>query len=342
MPGDASRIERPCSTPEATASGGLPVEISVVIVNWNSKNYVRQCLASLFQHCAGIPLEVIVVDGASFDGCDDMLAREFPQVRYIQSRENVGFARANNLGACQARGRCLLFLNPDTELIENSLAVLIRCLESLPAAGAAGCKLLNADRSVQTSCVQPFPTVLNQVLDSEFLRSCFPTWRLWGMLPLHQSRSEPVEVEVISGACILVRRDLFEKVGGFTERYFMYGEDLDLCFKILRAGFRVYYVPETTIVHYGGGCTQKGTSNFSNVMMRESVYRFLHFNRGLLSAAAYRAAMSVSALIRVVLILPLMLLPGHRVVQHGSGSLHKWLSIFRWSLGLETWVRTHS
>jgi GT2 family glycosyltransferase len=184
--------------------------------------------------------------------------------------------------------------------------------------------------------------VLNQFLDSDFLRGQFPRSSLWGTAAFLSDGCRPEVVEVVSGACVMVKRSVFEQVRGFTERYFMYGEDLDLCFKIRRAGCCVYYLPQTAIVHHGGGSTRQGVNRFSSVMMRESVYRFLRFNRGLPSAAAYRGAMAGSALLRVLLILPLLIVARNRVVKNGPGSLHKWLAILRWSIGMETWARNQS
>lgn len=314
-------------------------DVSIIIVNWNSKAYLQQCLDSLFRHCRNVELEVIVVDNASYDGCDRMLVERFSSVRYVQSDKNLGFARANNLGVRQASGRFLLFLNPDTELLEDSLTIMMDRLQGSQDAGAVGCKLLNTDRTFQTSCVQPFPTVLNQVLGTDCLRAQFPGWSIWGTNTVRADERQPSLVQVISGACILMKREVFNVIGGFTERYFMYGEDLDLCFKVKQAGFRVYYLPETSLVHHGGGSTQQGASNFSNVMMRESVYRYLRYNRGMLVAVTYRAAMAVSAVLRMGLILPLLAFTRQRVVRHGTGSLRKWFSVLRWSLGFESWTR---
>jgi len=316
-------------------------ELSVIIVNWNSKDFVRQCLASLVAHGRDVSLEVIVVDSGSFDGCGEMLTREFPAVKFIQSGKNIGFARANNLGALSAGGQYLWFLNPDTELKENCVRILMGKLAVLPQAGAIGCKLLNSDRSLQASCVQAFPTVFNQVINSEYLRRRFPYWKIWGNAILRANPPRTEQVEVLSGACIMARREVFNAVGGFTEQYFMYGEDADLCFKIARAGHAVYYTPETSIVHYGGGCSRQAQNNFSNVMMRESVYRFLKLNHGLSRAAAYRAAMAVSSVIRLPLIFLRLPVSSNRVVRHGTGSLQKWFSILRWGLGLESWVQTY-
>src|SRR5690606_31300734 len=138
----------------------------------------------LQRHGWSSDIEVIVVDSASFDGCDKMLAAEFPAAVYIQSDSNIGFARANNLGLRHARGGYILFLNPDTEFIEPAIPRLLESMTADSTIGAMGCKLLNRDRSLQTSCVQSFPTPLNQALDSEWLRIRTPHSPLWGMAAL--------------------------------------------------------------------------------------------------------------------------------------------------------------
>lgn len=314
------------------SSKSLP-EISIIIVNWNSKDYVRQCLTSLFTHCRSVNFEVIVVDGASFDGCDEMLAREFPTVIFVQSPENVGFARANNLGAQHAAGQFLLLLNPDTLFLDDALKQLLDRLKSLSAAGAVGCRLLNADRTLQTSCVQAFPTVLNRALDSEYLRRRFPEWKLWGIAVFNKLNGGPAVVDAISGACILLPKAVFVSIGGFTEHYFMYGEDIDLCFKIKLSGRLVYFVPEAQLVHFGGGSTKQAASNFSTLTLLQSTNLFLRRNRGLSISITHRAVMSMTAFVRLLLIFPLMLV-GDRFVRHGTNSLRKWFTVLRWSLGL--------
>jgi GT2 family glycosyltransferase len=317
------------------------MDVSVVIVNWNSKDYLRQCLTSLFQYCRTVDYEVIVVDGASFDGCGEMLAREFPSVTFIQSPENVGFARANNLGARQAGGTHLLLLNPDTLFIENSLGSMMDALKSIPLAAAVGCRLLNADRTLQTSSVLTFPTVFNRMIDSEFLRRRFRSARLWGAAALYSNDAQPSEVEAVSGACLLVKRENFEQVGGFTETYFMYGEDVELCYKLWRAGGKVLHVPTARLVHFGGGSSSQAASNFSTVMMRESWFRFIYAHRGGLAAMGYRIGMGLSALVRLIFIPPLLLF-GRHVVRHGKGSLNKWVAVLGWSIGLSPLQRKYS
>lgn len=309
------------------------MDVSIIIVNWNSKEFLRDCIRSVECHTVGIAYEIVVVDSASFDGCGEMIRAEFPQVRFIQSETNIGFARANNLAYRSSRGRHILFLNPDTELTSAAVNILLEHLTQLPDSGAVGCKLLNRDGSVQTSCVQSFPTLLNQSLNSEFLRGLFPTSKLWGMASLFRSKAEASKVDVVSGACVMLRRSAFERVGHFSEDYFMYAEDLDLCHKLRQAGYTTYYVPQATVVHFGGGCTDSAPSEFSVVLMRESIWRFLRKNRGAMYACAYRLSTLVSAVTRLSLLgamYPVRLawyrMPWQRAC------FWKWLAILAWSL----------
>lgn len=320
--------------------GQLPpaVELSVVVVNWKSANYVRECIKSIRQHAPAFSFEIIVVDSGSFDGCGEMLSREFPNVRFVQSQNNVGFATANNLGAELARGRFLLFLNPDTEVSAGALEKLVAALEQFPSAGLAGARLLNSDGSLQTSCIQSFPTILNQVLDSEWLRRIFPNSRLWGMAPLRGKSVVPSAVEVVSGACILIRRSLFKSLSGFDRRFFMYSEDLDICYRVRQSDSDCLYVPDAIIVHHGGGASNSARSMFSVVMMRESVCRLFKFHRRSFAAFGYRAAMGCSALIRLPFIFGGMAIQKIGGGAPNSKSLRKWIAILRWSLGLESWA----
>src|SRR5947209_1130934 len=156
------------------------MDVSIIIVNWNSALYLRAALASIYREVKGIEFEVIVVDSASYDGSAQMVETEFPQTIYIQSPNNIGFARSNNLGFKRSTAKTLLFINPDTEIIGDAVQRMLAHLNSNPKIGAAGCRVLNTDRSLQTACVQALPTILNQVLDSKSLQDTFPKSRLWG------------------------------------------------------------------------------------------------------------------------------------------------------------------
>jgi len=310
-------------------------DLSIIIVNWNSKEYLEKCIESILRWTADIKYEMIVIDGASFDGCGEMLQRRFTQVRFIQSQKNIGFAKANNVAFRESRGRYILFLNPDTELITPAVNIMFAYIQKATNSGAIGCKLLNADKTVQTSCLQAFPTLLNQFLDSELLRTLWPKSSLWGNAHLFGAQITAGEVEGIVGACIMVERSLFEKVGLFSEDYFMYAEDLDLCYKIKQAGYMNYYLPDASIIHFGGGSTEKAPRDFSVVMMRESIWRMMRKTGGNVYALAYRVSTMISSIGRLIALMAVF--PLHLIRRGGKswyGSFRKWKAVLTWSLGL--------
>jgi GT2 family glycosyltransferase len=311
------------------------VDLSIVIVNWSSADYVLSCVRSIVAGTASVTYEIIVVDNASFDDCGQQLAQEYPEVLFLQSGNNLGFGGANNLGAKRSRGRVLLFLNPDTEVRKGAIDQLYAGLTNLPNAGVIGCRLLNTDGTLQTSCVQALPTVMNQMLDTDFLRRCAPRAGLWRTRALFTSSTAPVEVEAISGACMMVRRQVFEHVGGFSSAFFMYGEDLDFCARVRRAGFRNAYLGICEVVHHGGGSARKAHSTFSVVMMCESVALLLRRLRGRRVSASYRVGLMISACLRLA-ILGIMA-PAWLLVSGAAswrGVCRKWVAILGWGLGL--------
>jgi len=312
------------------------MDLSIIIVNWNSKDYLRRCIESILAWTSDIIFEIVVIDSASFDGCGEMLRQQFPEVRFIQSEKNLGFAKANNAGYAESCGRNILFLNPDTELISPAVNIMFDHLQKLPNAGAIGCKLLNADQTVQTSCLQAFPTILNQFLDSELMRTLLPRSPLWGNAALFEGRFAPVEVEAISGACIMMKRPVFERIGLFSEDYFMYAEDLDLCYKIRQAGYTNYYIPDAAAIHFGGGSTQKAKDDLSAVIMRESVWRFMGKTRGKIYGLVYRGSTLIAAISRLALLT--VTFPIHSIRRRGeswNASYQKWMNILTWSMGLK-------
>jgi N-acetylglucosaminyl-diphospho-decaprenol L-rhamnosyltransferase len=329
--------------PLAHSGSDVPMhspELSIIIVNWKSQAFVRQCLASLFYDDNTVDFEVLVVDNASFDGVAEMLASEFPQVVFLQCEHNVGFAAANNLAFARSRGRYILFLNPDTEVEGQALLTLVSALDLLPDAGMVGARLLNSDRSLQTTCITSAPAILNQTLNCDLLRNTFPRWKLWGMRALFSGSRSPVLVEAISGACMLARRSVLEQVGVFSTDYFMYAEDMDLCVKIARAGWTIYYVPDATVIHHAGGSSSlRRESNFSSIMVRQSLVRFFVRHRGRPYAALYRMTLVLASAVRMLLLavaFPFLLL--QRGFPLAAQPLQKWFRIFLWSLGLTPWA----
>jgi len=318
-------------------------DLSIIIVNWNSMDYLRNCIASILANTHNIKYEIIVVDSASYDGCRDMLKNLYPQVHFIQSEYNVGFARANNIGAGYACGTSVLLLNPDTEVRSHAIERLYSCLQTLPHAGIIGCRLLNSDGSLQTSGVQPLPTIANQILDAEILQRWFPKSSLLMSARTFEGATSPVPVEAISGACMMIQREVFDQVRGFSTDYFMYAEDLDLCYKICLAGYTNYYVADAEIMHHGGGSTQHRRSRFSEVMIPESTSRLLRKTHGNSYSAGYRIALSVAAVFRLILLslcFPATLIK-LLAYEWWKGAVDKWFVILRWGLGLEKWVHEY-
>jgi GT2 family glycosyltransferase len=318
------------------------MDLSVIIVNWNSAEYTIPCVASIVAQTEDLEFEIIVVDNASSDDSCQVIPERCPSVKLIRSPRNIGFARANNLGFQHSSGRILLFLNPDTELRSPAINLMHACLDSSPDIGVLGCRLLNPDLSLQTSCIHRFPTILNQAADVERLRQAFPRLKLWGMRPLlDPDPGEPVAVEAVSGACQMVRREVFEQAGLFSPSYFMYMEDLDLCYQVRKLGKKVCYLGTAAIVHHGGQSSGKrGGEDFSGPMMRESLLRFLRKSRGPFYAGLYRLSVFLVSVLRTAILAVLLPIPSARLHKDSlRHSLRKWYRILRWSVGLEAWTR---
>lgn len=317
------------------------IDLSIIIVNWNSAHYLRKCLSTIYSETKDLEFEIIVVDNASYDGCEQLIKDEFPGVIFVQSTRNIGFAKANNLGFKHSSGKNLLFLNPDTEVIGPAIGVMYSYLESLPNSGAVGCKLLNSDLSIQMSCIKSFPRLSNQFIDIELFRKNFPKTKLWGNTPLYSDNVMPKRVDVISGACLMVKKNVFEKVGLFSPDYFMYSEDVDLCYKIRRAKYHLYYIGESTIIHHGGGSRNDARKNFdSEVIWVRSRFTYFKKIKGEKYARLYKILLSIVSVSRLILV-PI-LLASSRVIQiqeyNFYNSFQKWIRILRWTRGKEAWV----
>jgi GT2 family glycosyltransferase len=316
------------------------IQVSIIIVNWHSTHYLKECLQSIYQRIKEVEFEVIVIDNASFDGSADLIRRMFPQVIFIQNDLNVGFANANNIAVRQSTGPTVLFLNPDTEIIDSAVAEMFHHLMRNSTVGAVGCRVLNPDLTKQRYYLQAFPTLLNQVLDSDLLRRAFPRWKLWGMRAFFDYRGEPLDVEVVSGSCVMAGRSAFERVGGFTNSYFMYGEDLDLSYKLLHAGYRVQYLGEGVVIHHGGKSSDLYPKrNFAEITMRESTARFIEITKGYAYAQVFRYLTACAALFHLCVVFFLACLGG-MIFFRGwvFAATNKWVRILYWATGFKDWT----
>ncbi|WP_127132633.1 glycosyltransferase family 2 protein [Pseudoflavitalea rhizosphaerae] len=237
------------------------MRLSVIIVNYNVKYFLEQCLCSVMKAIAALgeaAAEVIVVDNQSTDGSVEYLRPKFPSVFFIENRGNSGFGRANNQAVQMSKGEFILFLNPDTIVEENSFTGCLAEMQRQPDLGAMGIRMVDGGGKYLPESKRGFPTPWVSFCKLSGLTKLFPASRMFARYYLgHLQEKESNEVDVLAGACMLVRRKAIELTGGFDERFFMYAEDIDLSFRIKKAGFRNFYFTGTTIIHFKGESTLK-------------------------------------------------------------------------------------
>jgi len=304
------------------------MNISIIFVNWNSVDYLRDCIASIRNYTEGVSYEIIVVDNASPAGDAAVIEREFSNIIFIKSEENLGFAGANNLGFKHSLGRYVLFLNPDVKLTTPLINILYKRATSMPKAGIFGAKLLNRDLTVQTSSIMQFPGILRELFQLEYLRLRWPDF--WGIGPLFSESTQPARAEVISGACMLCSRELFERVGMFSEDYFMYAEDIDLCYKVTKAGFTNYYVGEAVAIHYAGTSSPRV---WQLVVKLRSMLKFCDKFYGRFYTNLFRIALALNAVVRLSVIYAFSLLGKREALQ---------TPIVKWTTMLRTLIKPSS
>ncbi|MFA6540353.1 MAG: glycosyltransferase [Bacteroidota bacterium] len=234
------------------------MDVSVIIVNYNVRDFLNNALISITKSLEGLEWEIFVVDNASDDGSVELLSKNFPSVKIINNPVNVGFAKANNEALAQATGKYFLLINPDTLVQEGTISTLIRFFERQADAGMVGCKILNPDGSFQLPCRRSFPTPWTAFTKTFGLSTLFPASKVFARYNLtYLDPDDTYAVDAISGSFMMVRKDVYEKIGGLDESFFMYGEDLDWCYRVKQGGWKVFYVPSTSIIHYKGESTRR-------------------------------------------------------------------------------------
>ena len=226
---------------------------SVIIVAYNSCDFIPACLKSVRDACEGIDAQIIVLDNGSKDPILPEIKDFFPEVLWLDSKENLGFGKGCNLAEKQATKPYLFFINPDTVISRDSFREMLAFMEAHPEAGTVGCRILNEDGSIQWACRRSFPTIISAVSKTIGLAAMFPKNKLLASYNMtYADPDEMIEVDAISGSFFCIKRELYESLNGFDEDFFMYGEDLDLCFRTKAAGFKNYYTPATNILHFKG------------------------------------------------------------------------------------------
>ena len=234
------------------------MDLSIIIVNYNVKEFLQNLLHSVEKASSKLSKEIIVIDNASDDGSIEIIRDKFPSVTLIENKNNIGFGRANNQGLALAKGEYILFINPDCIVSEDTFDKMIYFFKEHQDCGLAGCKILNSDGSLQLACRRSFPGPWTSFTKVTGLSNLFPKSKIFARYNLtYLDENHIYEVDAVSGSFMMIRREAYEKVGGFDEQFFMYGEDLDLCYRVQKSGFKVYYVPDTQIIHYKGESTKR-------------------------------------------------------------------------------------
>ncbi len=284
------------------------MDLSIVIVNWNTKDLLQKCLGSIYQNRPSGEFEVWLVDNDSSDQSVEMVRSEFPQVRLIVNAQNVGFAHANNQAIRESSGEYVLLLNPDTEVKPGALDTLLEFMRNCPEAGGAGARLVSVDGSTQNSCT-PELTLLREL------------WRLFHLDALHAygeyrmdgwDMSQPRRVDGLQGACLLLRKQALDLVGLLDEDYFMYTEELDLCYRLRKADWPLYWVPEAVVLHYGGQSTKQVAESMF-IRLYESRLHYFRKHYGSTAAGGYKSILMAASVARLGLSpLSFLLFPDQR------------------------------
>lgn len=241
------------------------MQLSVIIVSYNVKHYLEQCLHALLLACNTIETEIIVVDNASADNSVDYLQPKFPLVNFIQNKQNTGFAKANNIALKIAKGNYILYLNPDTIVAENTITDCISFFENDKNAGAIGVKMVDGNGNFLPESKRSFPSLSASFWKLSGMANLFPRSSVFNKYALgNLDENKVAEVDVLSGAFFLSTKNLLLALNGFDEAFFMYGEDIDLSYRVQKAGFKNYYVGNSSIIHFKGESTQKNKKDYVN------------------------------------------------------------------------------
>ncbi|MBN2180468.1 MAG: glycosyltransferase family 2 protein [Sedimentisphaerales bacterium] len=273
-------------------------DVSIIIVAWNVRDLLYDCLDSIYKQTKGIEYEIIYVDNASKDGSVEMVKEHFPETIIIQNTDNKGFVLANNQGLEIAKGRYALLLNSDTVVLDNAIAKTIEFADTHPEAAVVGCRTLNPDKTLQPTCFM-FPSILNLLLSSTYLYKIFPKSRFFGReFMTWWDRNDVREVSSVTGCYMLVRKEAIEQVGFLDERYFIYAEETDWCYRFRKNGWKVLFTPAAEIIHYGGQTTRQMSKEFK-LQLYGSILIFMKLHRSKFTFPFARFIVSLFFFIRV-------------------------------------------
>jgi GT2 family glycosyltransferase len=275
------------------------IDLSIIIVNYNVKEFLKNLLDSIHKASQSLQVEIIVVDNASDDGSVEMLKEKFPDVILIENKINLGFGKANNIALQIAKGKYFLLINPDTLVAEDTFIKMINFLNENQDVGMAGCKILNPDGTLQLACRRSFPNPWTAFTKVTGLSTLFPKSKLFARYNLtYLDENQTYEVDAISGSFMMLKKEVYEKVGGFDEQFFMYGEDLDLCYRIQKAGYKIYYLHTTQIIHYKGESTKRSSLDETKIFYK-AMHLFVkkHLSSSFIVEMILRSAIAIRTLL---------------------------------------------
>ena len=248
------------------------IDVSIIIVNYNTKHLLKKCIDSIKLHVKGVTYEIIVVDNASQDSSSDMVLSLFPEVRLIQNKTNAGFGSANNIGVRPAGGKYIFLFNSDAVLISDTVSSLFNFLETNHQCAMAGPRVLLPDMSRQSRICGDLPTMIKIFNDSMFLSSLFPHISFFSGINTENFSTKVTSLGWISGVCMLIRKNVFESVGGFDENIFLYSEDMDLCRRIKDKGWEIIHIDDFPIVHKCGGSAKTDAAIIRNSLLQQKYF----------------------------------------------------------------------
>jgi GT2 family glycosyltransferase len=274
--------------------------VSVVIVVWNAQAYVLECLSSLREYCANAYTEVIVVDNASTDGTAELVAQRFPEFKLIRNSENMGFAKANNIGMSESSGEYVCLVNSDVKFTNDCISPMIQYLKVHPETGLLGPKMMGGDGKTAFRSTLRFPTVWNMFCRALWLDVAFKGSSFFGGLLMTDFNHETTRpVEVLVGWFWVARWNSIQRVGMLNPQFFMYGEDIDWCYRFRKAGEEVVFFAEADAFHYGGASSSAAPARFYLEQTRAN-WRYFRMHHGLLAQAGFLATVTIHHALRLI------------------------------------------
>ncbi len=273
------------------------VDVSIIIVNWNTKDLLLNCIESLYNETHNATMEIIVVDNGSKDGSPVAVKSKYPQIKIICNNENLGFAKANNIGIAESVGRFVCLVNSDIKALDEVVDRLVEYMDQHTEIGAIGPKTVNDDMSIRVN-TRRFPTLWNTICETFFLTEIFPNNKLFrGRTMTWFSHEETMNVDVLSGCFLMVRREVVEKVGTLDDRFFIYGEDTDWCKRMHINNWQVVFFAETKAIHYAGASSSAAPIRFL-IELTKADLQYWKKHHNIFKYSLYQLIMLIHFLIR--------------------------------------------